>query len=231
MPRWLRVTLVTLVGLLVVAGVALLVVYRASQHVPEFYRAAIEADPQSQKKAADKVFDQATTLNSDVQREGRWLGVFTAEDINGWLAVELPRSHPDAMPAEVRDPRVAIEPDGITVACQATRDGLSSVLTIKVDVYVPEVKTGAHPDSSNQVALRIRKARVGKIPWPLDRVLRAISRAAQQAELPLQWLQADGDPVALITIHPRQRGKTIHIEKIELESGRISIAGTTERSK
>jgi hypothetical protein len=207
--------------LLVLAAIGLFILY-LSQRVPEFYREALTADTAVQKKGSEMMVQQATTLNSDARRPGRWEAVFTAEEVNGWLAVELPATHADALPPEMSDPRVAIQADGVTLACRVQRGGFSSVVTLKVDVYM---------ESANVVALRVRKVRVGAIPWKLDQVLQGIAKAAQRAELQLQWRQADGDPVAFITLHLQERGKSIKVEKIQLEDDAIRIFGITERQR
>ena len=49
---------------------------------------------------------------------GRWQALFTAEQINGWMAVDLARNFPNTLPPGVVDPRVDIRPEGVTVACR-----------------------------------------------------------------------------------------------------------------
>jgi hypothetical protein len=74
---------------------------------------------------------------------------------------------------------------------------------------------------------------VGAIPWPLDRVLRATGAAMARAELPIEWRQTAGDPVALVTLRPGLvgHGRTIRVESIRLEQGQITLTGSTEREK
>jgi hypothetical protein len=49
--------------------------------------------------------------------------------------------------------------------------------------------------------------------------------------LGIRWLQARGDPVALISLAPieGQRGKPIRIDQIRLDGGAIHISGSTGR--
>ncbi len=205
---------------IIVGGLYLL--YRATQHVPEFYRQAVAIDPAMQERASDQMLQQTTALASDVKKPGHWEALFTAEQINGWLAVDLVRNHPDALPPQLRDPRVAIEPGEITLACRFQRGGAASVLTLEVEPYLAE---------NNMLALRFRAARAGLVPMPLSEVVDRLSDAARHTDLRLQWRQKDGDPVALIPVpQPRDAGgKVVRIEVLDVRQGAVYVAGTTEQ--
>jgi hypothetical protein len=224
---WLTRPIVLTIGIvLLVLAVVLVVFYRASQHVPEFYREALAAEPQAQAQAADTMFRKATSLNNDVQRVGQWQAVFTAEEINGWLAVELPRlarEQPDLLPTAVHDPRVAIDPDGVTVAARLDRGGFSSVVALKLDVYVSE---------ASSLVLRIRKVRVGAVPWSPRQVLDTVVEAARRAQRPVKLSHEGSDPIVLVPLSAFARempGKRLQVDTVKLESGKICVAGTTVR--
>ena len=92
-------------GLALAVGVALFAVYRATQYVPDFYRRALDADAKEQEKASDEMLQRTAALVSDVKTKDRWQARFTAEQINGWLAWDLPRNYPQSLPESIRDPR------------------------------------------------------------------------------------------------------------------------------
>ena len=213
--------LIFCVVVLVIAGVVFML-YRASQKVPEWYEAKLEADPVRQVEASDEMLQQATALVSDVKKEGQWQAVFTAEQINGWLAVDLVKNHRDLLPPRVSDPRVQIEPGEMTIACRFQQEDLTGVLSLTVDAYMAE---------PNVVALRVRKARAGLVPLPLEKVLDQISQAASQADLQIQWRQTDGDPVALISLPPTrdEENRLVQVETIRLGEGEVYLGGSTER--
>jgi hypothetical protein len=221
MSRRIRLTLLILAGLAATVVVLLLGLYAAARHEPAFYREALEIEPAVLEKASTRMIQQSTALVSAVKREGHWEALFTAEQINGWLAVDLVKNHPRALPSALHDPRVAIDPKQITIACRAERDGASSVLSLTVEPYVPK---------PNVVALRIVKARAGLLPVPLDRVLKGLSQAAHDMKLQLQWLQADGDPVAMISL-PQANDRPVHVESLRLGDGEIYVSGTTQEAK
>jgi len=219
--RWLRV-LAIVAGVLVLMLVAgLVAVYWAVRQVPDFYEQSLQADPAKEAVASDEMLQQTTALVSEVKQKGQWQAVFTTAQINGWLAVDLEKNHPGMIPSGVSDPRVSIAPEELAVACRYEGAGVATVLWLSLDVYL---------DEPNVVAVRIKKARAGMLPMPLDKVLEAVTRGAQRLEVDLQWRQSDGDPVALITIPPErlERDKRIHVESVRLGDSEVFLAGTTE---
>jgi hypothetical protein len=218
----LRTALWVLIVFLVIAAVGVIALYLASRHVPEFYARALEADPVAQREASDVMLQQTAALASDVKKPGRWQALFTAEQINGWLAVDLPENHPDALPRGIEDPRVAITPEGITIGCRFRRSGIDSVVSLAVDPNLPE---------PNVLAVRIGGARAGMVPIPLKDLLDAMSQAAARLDFPLQWKQTEGDPVAVISIpsSTKEHGTLVRVDTLRLGDGEIYMAGTTER--
>lgn len=207
--------------LLLLAGGAFLLL-KASQQVPDFYREALKAEPAVQKQASDEMLQQATALASDVKQEGQWQALFTAEQINGWLAVDLIENHPNALPRGVSDPRVAIAPKRLTMACRVHRGSFDGVVTLTVDAYLPE---------PNVAAFRIRSVRAGLLPVPMDRILDRIGEMAKRLELKLQWRQVDGDPVALVSIPSTrdENDKVVRVELLQIGEGEIYVSGSTEK--
>src|SRR5262245_60625619 len=121
MRKIVRYSLIALLLIAILAGIAVYFLYRASQHVPEFYTAELAVAPATQEKDSDVFIQKATTMHNDLQHSGAWEQVFTAKAINAWLAVDLPRNHSTLLPSGMSDPRVHIGPEGITAACQIDR--------------------------------------------------------------------------------------------------------------
>ena len=219
MKRFLWISAVVL---LLSVAITLAVAYQATQQVPEFYLQAIKSNPQQQQQASTEMFNRGSRLLQKTKKHGRWQAEFTADQINGYLAIDLEKQFPDVLPAEVKDPRVAITPGRATIACRYESDRISSVLSLGISIYLSE---------PNVVALRVHKARAGRLPLPLSEVLDVITTTAQHMELPLEWRQIDGDPVALITI-PRPRdeaNRPVILESLELREGLFYVAGKTLR--
>jgi len=217
------IVVIVLVGLVLLLAGGGFLLWRAAEQVPEFYRDALEVEPVRQKKASDEMLQQTTALASDVRKEGHWEALFTTEQINGWLAVDLLENHPRALPRGISDPRVAIDPSQLTLACRVRRKSFDGVVTLAVDAYLAE---------PNVVALRIRSVRTGLIPLPMDRILDRVTEAARRFKLKLQWRQVEGDPVALVSIPPPrdENDKAVHVEAIQLGENEIYVSGSTAKT-
>jgi hypothetical protein len=218
--RSLKITSIAAALAVLCVVIALVSAYKASQCVPEFYRAAVAATPESQRPACDAFVAEATALAGDLSGEGRWHSLFTADQINAWLAIELVKSYPDLLPAELREPRITIHGGEATIGCRYQHGDLEAVLSLRVEAYLHE---------PNVVALRIRHARAGALPIPLTQILDSISHAARHLNLELEWRRSHGDPVALVTLpqpsDPRSAG--LRLESLELREGELFVAGTS----
>jgi len=207
-------------GLATLVLLALGGIYSAARHVPSFYQSALQADPAARQRQSDELLEHAAALASSVSKEGRWQALFTAEQINGWLAVDVAKNFPDLVPQGVADPRVAIHPDRIAVACRYLDGPVETVLSLEGEAYIEE---------PNVLAVRIVRARAGSLPAPLGSLLAGISRAADGAGMQLRWLQSGGDPVAVIRLQSLgdEGNRRRQIETIELRDGEIYLAGRT----
>jgi hypothetical protein len=217
--RILLITAVTLVGVLGVAGIFL---YRATRATPQFYERALAADVEVQEQASEEFLQQATALASEVETREAWSVAFTDEQINGWLAVDVPKNLPQAIPPTIRDPRVSIRPGEATVACRVKTDKLDAVVSINVDVFL---------SAPNEVAIRFRRASLGSLPVPLAKVIQPVGQAAAQLDLHLTWQQQDGDPVAVVSLDrsPSADDRDVKLEAIELADGELRIAGASRK--
>ena len=222
MRKAVRIALVTSGVMLVLVVLVTLGIYWASQQVPSWYQeATATVEPEGQKQASDQMEQRLADLASGTQSTGEWEVLFTAEQINAWLASGLIRKHPDMLPPGFSDPRVVIEPDGITLGGRVQRGSTASIVSLKVDVSL---------SGPNVIAMRIRKARAGVLPWPLRDVLDAITLAARQLNVPIRWQQAQGDPVALVTL-PAAEDRSVRIETLRLDEGKLYLAGVTEEAE
>jgi hypothetical protein len=223
MRRLVRVALVLVV--LLTAGVSILLTaaYRATQQVPEFYQHALARQPREQKAAADQLERQVLELHNEARRPGRWEARFSQEQINGWLAADLPTKFPGALPDGVSDPRVAIDPNHMQLAVRYDQGDVSTVLSMAGDAYLT--------DRPNEVAVHIDHVRAGAVPVPLAQFLDQIAERFIDAGLPLRWTEQEGDPVALVTLpldREEFKGKQLQVERLEICDGEIVVSGRTE---
>lgn len=193
----------------------------AGQHVPGYYREALAVDTAELARGSDELLAHAGTLASDAQRQGHWRALFTAKQLNGWLAVDRPRNHPTLLPPELCDPRVAIDRGGIWLAGRWGSGRVAPVCSLRLDICVLE---------PNTLAVRIRSMRAGLFPLPMQSLLDGVSQAAGDNGVHLTWKQTGGDPVAVLRFPPLgSRDKNLEIDQLQLAAGEIFVAGKTRR--
>ena len=219
---WRRLTYVAL-AIVVLAGGFLGWAYRASQQVPEFYVRQLKAEALAPKKrSGDALEKQALQLNSQIRKTDRWQARFTADEINDWLAADLPQKFPTALPPDVHSPRVAIEAEMIQFACQVQTPKFTSVVSLGVEPYVTS--------EPNVVALRVKQLRAGSLPLPLGQYLDKITEQCAEAGVPLRWSEEEGEPVALVTLPlvPEDfHNRLVRVEQIELTEGAMIVSGSS----
>jgi hypothetical protein len=226
MRKFLRIAGLFLVTLAALTGVGLLLAYRATQQVPEFYDHALQVEVDKQQQAGEVLERQVLELHNEVRESGRWEAVFTDQQINGWLAYDLPEKFAELLPEEVSDPRVAIDPRRAQVACRFKSPRFRAVVSVDLEVHLTE--------EPNVLAVRIHQARAGMLPLPLKRFLDEISAQARRADVMVRWSQSDGDPVALVTVPTRHEGypqRELHLETVELRDGEVFLAGRSVDDK
>ncbi len=220
MSRRIRLLLYVAAGLVVLA---LLGLYIALRHEPAFYARAMQIAPPVLDRGSDRMIRQATALQNATARSGRWQAVITAEEINGWLTVDMMKNHPGTLPPGFSDPRVEIDAKRITVGCRFQQSGVNSVLSLAVRPYMAE---------PNILALRIERARAGALPLPLKGILDRVSQAARDMQWQLEWRHTGGDPVAMLTLpDDAESNHIVRIESFQLADGEIRIIGNTQRRK
>lgn len=221
MKRLLTILAILVALLLLLASVVLLALWRASQVVPDFYASAVNQDPAEQRAASDAMIQKTTLLISDVQKPGRWETLVTEEELNAWLAVDLKENHPEALPPEFTEPRIAVDPGGLRLACRNRQTPVETVLSVACDVYLAE---------PGVLAVRVRQVRAGAVPLPLTGILDQIRDLGNRHGFAIQWQQAEGDPVALVRVIPVVKdNRPVVIDRLEIAEGEIYVGGTTEK--
>ncbi len=203
--------------LVLLLGLGLGALYLAFKHVPAFYERALRVDRATLEQGSDELLQRTARLASDLKREDRWELLLTEQQINGFLAVELPRNHPEALPPALRDPRVAIEPDCIRLGCTYDQaGGPQSVMSVVVQPYL---------QGPDRLALRIAGAWAGALPLPLATLTSYISEAAGREGFHLQWVRTEDDPLALVGLPEFVAdGHRVHIDQLRLGRGEIYLS-------
>ena len=150
------------------------------------------------------MLQKAAALQSAAQKQGHWEALITADEINGWFAVDMAQNHPHTLPPGFAEPRVAINSEEIRLGCRSD-SLLGCVLSLSVRPYVSE---------HNVLAVRIVAARIGLLGVPLKRITDALSQFARGMGLRLRWQHAGSDPVAMFSFPAKDGDKPI----VEIET-------------
>jgi cytochrome c-type biogenesis protein CcmE len=217
------------IAVLAVAGVGTVVVlgiFRAARQMPPFYREALAVQPAAQKSAGQQFERNALALHNQLNRSGQWTVRFKQDEINGWLAAELPVKFPKALPAGVSQPRVAIERRRMQLALRYSQGQVETILSLTAEVFLTA--------ELNELAVRIVGVRAGALPVPMVQLQSEVAERAARAGFPLRWGEIDGDPVALIKLAPgpeQHHHRRIVLEVLDLGDGELTITGRTEQEE
>lgn len=220
--RWRNAATAALIGVAIV-GIALAGFRHALRQVPNFYSQAVAIPTATQQEAGQELERNVLALHNTAHGTATWSALFTDDQINGWLAADLPEKFPQLLPAEIQAPRVAFSPHQVQLACRFIGQRWTSVVSLSLEVRLAE--------EPNTLAVRILAARAGLAPLPLKQFLDQITRVAQSIDLPLRWAQVDGDPVALFTVtdlSPLDDGARPRLEHIDVRDGALYVAGRTD---
>lgn len=220
MARVLRNAGIAMALLAAISVVAYRAMYRAAQHVRPFYQQALAEDPAQLEMASRALETQAGAWYSDAQQAGQWSAVFSAEQLNGWLAVELATKYAHMLPPDVRDPRIAISPAALSLGFHSEQAGIETVVTVDTEAFLTD---------SGEVAFRLAAVHAGALPLPAGQIAEQIRQSTAGTALPLRWSQVDGDVVALVDVAAAisTDDEVVRIQTLELHDGEIFFAGET----
>jgi hypothetical protein len=200
-------------------GLAASVVVAATR-VPEPFRGPLFAERANEDDAARRFVTGLSALHAAFIREGGWEGAFAEDDVNCWLATDLPRNHRDVLPAGVVDVRVDFRPRQIAVAARLALAGLRPVGIVVVGVRLRE---------PNQLGVTIEQASLGAIPLPRGPVLAEMRRRFDRLGMVTSVRQLDGRSVLVVYIpSTHESGGPSHwLESLSIADGSVAVAGRT----
>lgn len=216
--RFLRLVLIAIIVLVFFLGSSLGVLWLLASRTPEFYEKKLPIDREVAKKASDEFLQKTSLLASDLKREGTWYLKITEEEINGWLAVDLPKNHAQSLPRGVSDPRIEINDGTVRVAARVRHGILSGVAHIELQVYSTE---------TNTVTVVVRRAALGSLPLPLQDLIENLKKIATQIQWDVRQMQSAGLPTLVITIPKTldEKGRELEVTNIHISEGQVELSG------
>lgn len=215
------VAFVILMGLLITLATTASL-YSAVTQVQPYYRAALNRDPAELKKQSHQLESRFSALHSDLQDEGKWRTVISADELNGWLATKLPEAFPELLPRTIRDPRVAITPTAVFLAAQSRVAGVDTIVSVEVEPFVT---------TDGDLAIELRQVLAGTLPLPKNEIFDQLSKATELLSLPLRWTQIDGNMILLVERRMWDSGTDQHrvLQALELADGQLYVSGRTDK--
>jgi len=229
-PRRLRrfFLVVSLLLVVAVATVGLLVI-----PAPAFHRerlppgGPLAGRPASVAAAAAeqdarRLVTAVSGLHADIMGVGPWEALFTERQINAWLAVDLPRNHPELLPGGVTGPRVEFLPGRVRAAVRLGREPLAASLWIEAEVRLREV---------NQLGISLRAAGLGRLPLPSGPLLQELARRLDRIGLVTEIRRLDDQRLLLVYIpSTHEAGGLSHwLRRLGIAAGELVVTGETRR--
>ncbi|MFV2069222.1 MAG: hypothetical protein ACC645_19835, partial [Pirellulales bacterium] len=218
-----RVVFLAVFGGVSLAALSLFGLFAASQQSPAFYLRAEIPEGQERVEVSRRFESRATAVLSrpPTDRAGdgnRWSARFTDREVNAWLAVTESKSGRPLIADRLREPRVSFGDDRLLLGFQIDMQGLTTIGSVDLELTLR---------SPNVLACRVCGAHAGLLPLPLKGVLDTITRVARGLNLPIHWMQADGDPVAMISVPNSRVGEdeVFTLERLILVAGEIRLGG------
>src|ERR1044072_7843064 len=104
--------------------------FYATRQVRPFYEQALKVEPEILKRGSRELESRATALYSDAQQRGDWQALFTTGQINGGLPTHLSDEQEISLPTSIRDPRVAIADNLLTLGFRTKSGGVDTVVSV-----------------------------------------------------------------------------------------------------
>ena len=210
------------IGLLVVAGAG---IYWLARQTPEFYHASLRMSEEEAFEAGESLEVAALYLRNDVLEEETWVAEFEENQINGWLASDLPRKFGTQLFAgKTHAPRVGIEPDKFQIGLTTEIKGIETVVVAAMEFFPTE--------KSNQFGVHVLSVHAGWLPIPISFFTDPVTEMLRHHRIEVQWHDAsDGAPVALLTIPKKKlsyQGHQIVVERLQIADGSVRLAGRSE---
>ncbi len=196
--------------------------YQAAQVVPDYYQVLLEQPIEKLAAAGDEFEIEVLELQNSAIETGDWHASFSQDQINGWLASDLPKKFPGSIPASVTQPRVALAMDELKLMFHFESQRFTGIVEVSGDAYCTE--------NLNEVAIRINYIKSGLLSLPIKPWTEKISKILQRNEFPVSWTEDDGDMIALFSLPHKlsdQKDQKRIIESIEILDGQLKLQGIT----
>ena len=218
---WRRLTRIAC-GAAVALAACLAVLGAVLRYEPGFYRPLLvpAVGPDEAEALARRAVTKASAAHAALSRPGPWDMALSADEINAWLAVDLPRNHPHWLPGRVTQPRLVFEPGRVLGAARLSYGPLSAVASGRLAAVL---------HAPNQLTLTVEEARIGAVPLPTAPLLRELGRRLARLGLVTEIRPREGRlrlEVFIPATHDAGATST-WLESLAVGAGELLLAGET----
>jgi uncharacterized protein YpmS len=218
-----RLALIIFAALGIMASVAVGVAFglykSATAAVPE-YEAVVAVDPVRAETQRREFESQLSTLVSDTQALPEWQTRVTADQINAWLALRLERDFPGFQQAGLVAPRVILEEGRAVFAARSEATGVEGVISVALRPLVTE---------TDELALEIESAKIGRLSVPLDLVMAQLRKTPLGDMAPIRLSQTDAKAAVIVDLDRLEAGrdKALRLTGVDVRPGELLLRGET----
>ncbi|MGB8854865.1 MAG: hypothetical protein WCC69_15025, partial [Pirellulales bacterium] len=223
--RLRRPVLAAAVALGLVAAVVAGLVVAVTTSMPAFYRDRLDDGAAAgAEQAARRLITKVVGLQAAAKRVGPWEAAITENELNAWLALDLPRNHAGLLPAGVTAPRIELADHLVRLGMRAGVGPLSAVVSCGLEIRLRE---------ANQVECTVADARIGPVPVPRGPLLHALAARLEPLGLMAEIRRGDGRSVLVVTlpagVGPAARRCTV--DALAVAPGEVLMAGETKEGR
>lgn len=212
-----------LLAVLTVFLLILYLIYLSAQKPPEFYQRSLEIPIETQHVRNKEVTRTLRNLNNAVQSTDKpWQGEFTDADLNAFLAVETSKPGANLLPKELREPRLSFSSRTVDLACRIEEGAFTGILHLGLSLTLPE---------PNRLSIRIREARIGKLPMSRDRAALVLQETLKKQGIEARLTNEAGDPVLSFPLKLNVGKNQIVLEELDIQNGVVRFSGISDKKK
>lgn len=216
-----RAAFVSVLTLFALVALGLGLAYWSVTQAPSFYVEELQrpVEPEVQKAQA-KEFVQATMqLVDEIRYDDEWSEQFSQEQINSWLAEELPKKYAKWIPKGTSDPRIRLDAEAVEIAFRCEHPRFQGVISARLKPFV---------SGPNELAIKVLSVSLGLVPLPIDQVLDQIGGNLQKTVTDaggrMEWRQMEGSDV--LVIHLNDQADKPVLQAVRLAKGTLEISGS-----
>ena len=202
-----------------VAAAIVVVAIAAAGRTPTWYGARLASrDAAVEDRDARRLVTAVAGLRGAAVRPGDWGVALREEEINAWLATDLPRNHAATLPAGLAMPRVAVEAGRIRVAARAAAGPLAGTVSLALE---PRLR------SIDRLECVVAEARLGAIPLPAGPCAHRLAALLRGLGFTAEVRRLDGRSAVVVSLG----GHGVSLRGLSVAPGEIVVAGTTEAKR